>query len=107
MQPTAFTLNRSDGIRTHDLCVPNAALYQTEPRFDFGCLLPSTLHILIEKQPFVNSYFSIFFVFSIFFARAVKTTRRGRIYVGFSKIIRSCIHPRTGFRTPMLRNAYC
>ena len=27
MQPTAFTLNRSDGIRTHDLCVPNAALY--------------------------------------------------------------------------------
>ena len=26
--------NRGDGIRTHDLCVPNAALYQTEPRLD-------------------------------------------------------------------------
>ena len=24
--------SRGDGIRTHDLCVPNAALYQTEPR---------------------------------------------------------------------------
>ena len=23
---------RCDGIRTHDLCVPNAALYQAEPR---------------------------------------------------------------------------
>ena len=29
-----FFMSRSDGIRTHDLCVPNAALYQTEPRFD-------------------------------------------------------------------------
>ncbi len=36
---TAFTYSsgiapaksRSDGIRTHDLCVPNAALYQAEP----------------------------------------------------------------------------
>ena len=27
-------ISRSDGIRTHDLCVPNAALYQTEPRFE-------------------------------------------------------------------------
>ena len=26
--------NRCDEIRTHDLCVPNAALYQTEPRID-------------------------------------------------------------------------
>ena len=25
---------RGDGIWTHDLCVPNAALYQTEPRLD-------------------------------------------------------------------------
>ncbi len=25
---------RGDGIRTHDLCVPNAALYQTEPHLD-------------------------------------------------------------------------
>ena len=28
------TMCRSDPIRTGDLCVPNAALYQTEPRFD-------------------------------------------------------------------------
>ena len=26
--------NRGDGIRTHDLYVPNVALYQTEPRPD-------------------------------------------------------------------------
>lgn len=26
--------SRSDVIRTRDLCVPNAALYQTEPRLD-------------------------------------------------------------------------
>ena len=28
-----FAFSRSDKIRTCDLCVPNAALYQTEPRF--------------------------------------------------------------------------
>ena len=28
--------NRGDKIRTCDLCVPNAALYQTEPRLDYG-----------------------------------------------------------------------
>jgi hypothetical protein len=26
--------NRAGGIRTHDLCVPNAALYQAEPQPD-------------------------------------------------------------------------
>ena len=34
---------RGDGIRTHGLCVPNAALYQTEPRLDnFICNFPKT-----------------------------------------------------------------
>ena len=37
---TAFSVapakNRGDGIRTHDLCVPNAALYQTEPRLEIS-----------------------------------------------------------------------
>ena len=28
-------VNRGDRIRTCDLCVPNAALYQTEPRLDY------------------------------------------------------------------------
>lgn len=28
----AFSSNRGDGIRTHDLLVPNQALYQAEPR---------------------------------------------------------------------------
>ena len=28
--------SRGDGIRTHDLCVPNAALYQTEPRLEIS-----------------------------------------------------------------------
>lgn len=57
MQPTAFTLNRSDGIRTHDLCVPNAALYQTEPRFDLFTELfnPSTVAIIRDKKEKVNT----------------------------------------------------
>ncbi len=29
-----FSVNRGGEIRTHDLCVPNAALYQAEPRPD-------------------------------------------------------------------------
>ena len=35
----AFLLNRRDVIRTRDLCVPNAALYQAEPRAEilFSC----------------------------------------------------------------------
>ena len=33
---------RSDVIRTRDLCVPNAALYQTEPRFD--CFIKPYYH---------------------------------------------------------------
>ena len=57
MQPTTFTLNRSDGIRTHDLCVPNAALYQTEPRFDLFTELfdPSTVAIIRDKKEKVNT----------------------------------------------------
>ena len=31
--------NRGDVIRTRDLCVPNAALYQTEPRLDTFCII--------------------------------------------------------------------
>ena len=34
--PVAPAKNRGDGIRTHDLCVPNAALYQTEPRLEIS-----------------------------------------------------------------------
>ena len=40
--------NRSDGIRTHDLCVPNAALYQTEPRFVIA------KNIIVRLRFFVN-----------------------------------------------------
>ena len=32
--PSGLVINRGDVIRTRDLCVPNAALYQTEPRLD-------------------------------------------------------------------------
>ena len=57
-----FHSSRSDGIRTHDLCVPNAALYQTEPRF-----VNASAIILIKSQ-FVNRFFQIFLIFSnIFF----------------------------------------
>ena len=30
-------IRRCDRIRTCDLCVPNAALYQAEPRIDSAC----------------------------------------------------------------------
>ena len=33
LRSDASAESRSDVIRTRDLCVPNAALYQTEPRF--------------------------------------------------------------------------
>ena len=45
-----FPVNRSDVIRTRDLCVPNAALYQTEPRFD----MCSTNDIIYKKESNVN-----------------------------------------------------
>ena len=49
---TISSRHRSDGIRTHDLCVPNAALYQTEPRFDLFTELfnPSTVAIIRDKK---------------------------------------------------------
>ena len=61
-----FHFSRSDGIRTHDLCVPNAALYQTEPRFDFVCILnsrPSTIAIIYDVYRNVNIFFEIFLIF--------------------------------------------
>ena len=42
-------LNRGDGIRTHDLYVPNVALYQTEPRPD-----QMTTKILSNLTVYVN-----------------------------------------------------
>ena len=38
--------NRGDGTRTHGLCVPNAALYQTEPRLDATIVFYQTTNIL-------------------------------------------------------------
>ena len=45
---------RSDVIRTRDLCVPNAALYQTEPRFDLALYSHSIIQN-IKKN--VNGFF--------------------------------------------------
>ncbi len=44
--------NRGDKIRTCGLCVPNAALYQTEPRLDTLCISVSLYRIpqLFEKS---------------------------------------------------------
>ena len=38
-RPYLILFNRGDVIRTRDLCVPNAALYQTEPRLDTFCII--------------------------------------------------------------------
>ena len=52
--------SRGDGTRTHGLCVPNAALYQTEPR------LATTLLILSEDVYVVKVFFLLFPVSSCF-----------------------------------------
>ena len=44
--------SRRDKIRTCDLCVPNAALYQTEPRDDF--VNTNRINIkIINKNPLI------------------------------------------------------
>ena len=48
-----ISVNRGDGIRTHGLCVPNAALYQTEPRLD-------TFDSIIRIVEIVNTNFNNF-----------------------------------------------
>ena len=44
MRQPLLLCNRSDVIRTRDLCVPNAALYQTEPRFDVWYVQQKSLY---------------------------------------------------------------
>ena len=76
-----FHFSRSDGIRTHDLCVPNAALYQTEPRFDFVCFLnsrPSTIAIIYDVYRNVNIFFEIFLIFFII-------ASKGTFYAGLRR----------------------
>ena len=49
-------VNRGDRIRTCDLCVPNAALYQTEPRLD---VLSNAIYYKGEKR-FCQDVFCFF-----------------------------------------------
>ena len=53
-RPYLILFNRGDVIRTRDLCVPNAALYQTEPRFDLALYSHSIIQN-IKKN--VNGFF--------------------------------------------------
>ena len=51
-ESSLFILSRGDKIRTCDLCVPNAALYQTEPRDDF--VNTNRINIkIINKNPLI------------------------------------------------------
>ena len=43
-RPYLILFNRGDVIRTRDLCVPNAALYQTEPRLDLDYVTQYNTH---------------------------------------------------------------
>ncbi len=52
-------VHRGDKIRTCGLCVPNAALYQTEPRLD-------TFHSIIQIVLIVNKIFAIFLIFPLY-----------------------------------------
>ena len=49
-----FFHGRGSEIRTHDLCVPNAALYQTEPYLDEweGCRKATALFYMVEVARF-------------------------------------------------------
>ena len=49
-------MNRGDVIRTRGLCVPNAALYQTEPRLDM-CSELTDYDIMQLNQEKVNTFF--------------------------------------------------
>ena len=60
MSSSFLLYSRSDGIRTHDLCVPNAALYQTEPRFANAKI------IILVFYSFVNKFFQVFYFFVFF-----------------------------------------
>ena len=50
--------SRGDKIWTCDLCVPNAALYQTEPRLDFSSFL-SFCFVLSNRTPIYYHGFSL------------------------------------------------
>ena len=57
---SSLACGRDDRIRTCGLCVPNAALYQTEPhldRKDRGDRVAISLAIILYFSPFVNSFF--------------------------------------------------
>ena len=60
--------NRGDKIRTCDLCVPNAALYQTEPRLDvlerLFCAVYQRLIYIIMTQKKMQAFFWKNFNFS-------------------------------------------
>ena len=51
--------SRCDKIRTCDLCVPNAALYQTEPRNEIMCFKQLRIHYtrFIEKIKYFFHFF--------------------------------------------------
>ena len=81
-----YQSNRGDGIRTHGLCVPNAALYQTEPRLD-------TFDSIIRIVEIVNTNFYNFFrnysgVFS----------RHPTFFSAPSRRVRFSLRPREGRR---------
>ena len=54
-------VSRGDKIRTCDLCVPNAALYQTEPRLDvlerLFCAVYQRLVYIIMTQKKMQAFF--------------------------------------------------
>ena len=54
--------NRCDGIRTHDLFVPNEALYQAEPHLDLPShVLRDSFYIISRISSDVNTFFKKFF----------------------------------------------
>ena len=69
-------INRGDGTRTHGLCVPNAALYQTEPRLVFTTdIIPKFMnYVKFEKE-----YLQMFQFQSVF-----KKSKK-HLYISFFK----------------------
>ena len=68
-KPVGFLQNRISGIRTHGLCVPNAALYQTEPQSDMPPYL-TTNDIIVQRMCtniFLGKYARLFKIFLTLF----------------------------------------
>ena len=84
-KPVGFLQNRISGIRTHGLCVPNAALYQTEPQSDMPSYL-TTNDIIVQRMCtniFLGKYTCLFKIFLTLFCQLYFRKQNSSVYLCF------------------------